>query len=71
MKGQQESLTTVVIKQAGPAVPASSNTDGSRPEWLQISKLGGGEILDDTTDTNDQRREPTMGGGGRNLGRQD
>ena len=32
MKGQQESLTTVVIKQAGPAVPASSSTDGSRPE---------------------------------------
>jgi hypothetical protein len=32
MKGQQESLTTVVIKQHGPAVPASSSTDGSRPE---------------------------------------
>jgi len=31
MKGQQESLTTVVIKQAGPPVPASSSTDGSRP----------------------------------------
>ena len=30
MKGQQESLTTVVIKQAGPPVPASSNTPGSR-----------------------------------------
>ena len=30
MKGSQESLTTVVIKQAGPAVPASSSTDGSR-----------------------------------------
>jgi hypothetical protein len=31
MKGSQESLTTVVIKQHGPAVPASSNTNGSRP----------------------------------------
>ena len=31
MKGQQESLTTVVIKQAGHPVPASSSTDGSRP----------------------------------------
>ena len=31
MKGSQESLTTVVIKQHGPAVPASSSTDGSRP----------------------------------------
>ena len=30
MKGSQESLTTVVIKH-GPAVPASSSTDGSRP----------------------------------------
>ncbi len=59
-----------VVAVHGPAVPASSSTDGSRPEWLQISKLGGGEILDDTTDTNDQRREPTMGGAGRNLGRQ-
>ena len=34
MKGQQESLTTVVIKQAGPPVPASSSTDGSRPGSL-------------------------------------
>ena len=34
MKGQQESLTTVVIKQAGQAVPVSSSTDGSRPGWL-------------------------------------
>jgi hypothetical protein len=32
MKGSQESLTTVVIKQHGPAVPVSSSTDGSRPE---------------------------------------
>jgi len=38
MKGQQESLTTVVIKQHGPAVPASSSTDGSRPEsWATPS----------------------------------
>ena len=70
MKGQQESLTTVVIKQAGQAVQTSSNTDGSRPGWLQISKLGGGEILDDAKDTNDQRWEPTMGGTGGNLGGQ-
>jgi hypothetical protein len=32
MKGSQESLTTVVVKHYGPAVPASSSTDGSRPE---------------------------------------
>ncbi len=32
MKGSQESLTTVVIKQHGPAVLASSNTHGNRPE---------------------------------------
>ena len=44
MKGQQESLTTVVIKQHGPADPTSSSTDGSLPEWLQISKLGGGNL---------------------------
>ena len=44
MKGQQESLTTVVIKQAGQAVQTSSSTDGSRPGWLQISKLGGGNL---------------------------
>lgn len=31
MKGSQESLTTVVIKQSGPPAPASSSTDGSRP----------------------------------------
>ena len=31
-KGSQESLTTVVVKQHGPADPASSNTDGSRRE---------------------------------------
>jgi len=31
MKGSQESLTTVVIKQHGPAVPVSSNTHGNRP----------------------------------------
>jgi hypothetical protein len=31
MKGSQENLTTVVIKQHGPAVPASSSTDGNRP----------------------------------------
>jgi hypothetical protein len=30
MKGSQESLTTAVVKQHGPAVPASSSTDGSR-----------------------------------------
>ena len=34
MKGQQESLTTVVIKQAGHPVPANSSTDGSRLGWL-------------------------------------
>ena len=39
MKGQQESLTTVVIKQAGPPAPASSSTDGSRRELSQEGRL--------------------------------
>ena len=68
MKGSQESLSTVVVKH-GPAAPASSSTDGSRPGWLQIPKLGGG-IVDDTKNANDKRREPTMGGTGGNLGGQ-
>ena len=69
MKGQQESLTTVVIKQHGPAVPASSSTDGSRPEWLQISKLGGGKswMTPRTQMTRDgnqrwEEQEETLGG---------
>jgi len=38
MKGQQESLTTVVIKQAGLAVPASSSMPGShRGSWATPS----------------------------------
>ena len=40
MKGQQESLTTVVIKQHGPAAPASSSTDGSRPELWATPRAG-------------------------------
>jgi hypothetical protein len=40
MKGQQESLTTVVIKQHGPAVPASSSTLGSRPESWATPRAG-------------------------------
>jgi hypothetical protein len=40
MKGQQESLTTVVIKQAGPAVPVNSNADGSRPESWATPRTG-------------------------------
>lgn len=40
MKGQQESLTTVVIKQAGPPVPVSSSTDGSRPELWATPRTG-------------------------------
>ena len=39
MKGIQESLTTVVIKQHGPAVPASSSMPGSRPELSQEGRL--------------------------------
>ena len=42
MKGQQESLTTVVIKQAGPPVPASSSTDGSRQESWQTATVSTG-----------------------------
>lgn len=37
MKGSQESLTTVVIKQHGPAVPASSSTDGNRREFAKLN----------------------------------
>ena len=69
MKGQQESLTTVVIKQAGQAVQTSSNTDGSRPGWLQISKLGGGKswMTPRTQMTRDgnqrwEEQEETLGG---------
>ncbi len=40
MKGQQESLTTVVIKQHGPAAPASSSTDGSRLELWATPRAG-------------------------------
>lgn len=42
MKGQQESLTTVVIKQAGHPVPVSSNTDGSRPGLWQTATVSTG-----------------------------
>lgn len=42
MKGQQESLTTVVIKQAGPPVQASSSTDGSRPGLWQTATVSTG-----------------------------
>ena len=42
MKGQQESLTTVVIKQAGHPVPASSSTDGSRPGLWQTATVSTG-----------------------------
>ena len=42
MKGQQESLTTVVIKQAGHPVPASSSTDGSRQESWQTATVSTG-----------------------------
>ena len=42
MKGQQESLTTVVIKQAGHPVPANSSTDGSRPGLWQTATVSTG-----------------------------
>jgi len=38
MKGSQESLSTVVVKH-GPAVPASSSTNGSRPGLSQEGRL--------------------------------
>jgi len=69
MKGSQESLTTVVVKQHGRPVPVSSSTDGSRPEWLQISKLGGGKswMTPRTQMTRDgnqrwEEEEETLGG---------
>lgn len=42
MKGSQESLTTVVIKQAGPHAPVSNSTDGSRPESWQTATVSTG-----------------------------
>jgi hypothetical protein len=42
MNGSQESLTTVVIKQAGQAVPAISSTDGSRRESWQTATVSTG-----------------------------
>jgi len=68
MKGSQESLSTVVVKHGHPA-PASSSTDGSRQEWLQISKLGGGKswMTPRTQMTRDgnqrwEEQEETLGG---------
>ena len=51
MKGQQESLTTVVIKQAGPPVPASSSTDGSRPGLSEVATRDGNWTTPAATDT--------------------
>ena len=56
---------------AWPSRPGEQQYGWEPPRVVANLKIRGGEILDDTTDTNDQRREPTMGGGGRNLGRQD
>ena len=68
MKGSQESLSTVVVKH-GPPAPASSSTDGSRPGWLQIPKLGGGKswMTPRTQMTRDgnqrwEEQEETLGG---------
>ena len=41
MKGSQESLSTVVVKHGHPA-PASSSTDGSRPESWQTATVSTG-----------------------------
>ena len=41
MKGSQESLSTVVVKHGHP-VPASSSTDGSRPESWQTATVSTG-----------------------------
>ena len=51
MKGQQESLTTVVIKQAGHPVPASSSTDGSRPGLSEVATRDGNWTTPAATDT--------------------
>ena len=68
MKGSQESLSTVVVKY-GPPAPASSSTDGSRQQWLQIPKLGGGKswMTPRTQMTRDgnqrwEEQEETLGG---------
>ena len=51
MKGQQESLTTVVIKQAGHPVPASSSMPGSRPELSEVATRDGNWTTPAATDT--------------------
>lgn len=69
MKGQQESLTTVVVK-SGLADQGKLNTSGSRQEsWLTIPKLGGGGswMTPRTQMTRDgnqrwKKKEQTLGG---------
>ena len=56
--------------QPWPSRPGQPQHGWEPPRVVANLKIRGGEILDDTTDTNDQRWEPTMGGAGRNLGRQ-
>ena len=55
---------------AWPSHPGEQQYGWEPPRMVANIKIGGGEILDDAKDTNDQRWEPTMGGTGGNLGGQ-
>ena len=54
MKGSQESLSTVVVKHGHP-VPASSSTDGSRPELWATPRAG--KTTDENLETWKARQE--------------
>jgi len=73
-RGHEEGGSQVQVIRSGcsawPSRPGEQQYGWEPPRVVTNLKIRGGEILDDTTDTNDQRREPTMGGAGRNLGRQ-
>jgi DNA (cytosine-5)-methyltransferase 1 len=55
---------------AWPSRPGEQQYGWEPPRVVANTKIGGGEIVDDTKNANDKRREPTMGGTGGNLGGQ-
>ena len=73
-RGHGESGSQVQVSRSGgnpwPSRPGEQQYGWEPPRVVANIKIGGGEILDDAKDTNDQRWEPTMGGTGGNLGGQ-
>ena len=63
-------ITQHSCREAWPSRPSEQQYRWEPPRMVANIKIGGGEILDDAKDTNDQRWEPTMGGTGGNLGGQ-